>query len=132
MPAAWTEHELVTRSRREEPVSSGAGILFEQGVKPGDLVTTKLLAVDLKGHRAESRPIQITIIASGFETKRLTSLETLRALYAAFVELRTAGEAFEKRAGEARELFERAARATPSGGRLASAAARRWTISSAS
>jgi len=45
--------------------------LYEAGVKPGDLVTMKLLAVDLKGNRGESRPLQVTITASGFATKRL-------------------------------------------------------------
>ncbi len=81
--------------------------LFEQGAKVNDLLTIKLLVEDLKGHRVESRPIQITIAASGFESRRLTSLEAKRALFEAIRELRTAAEAFEKRANEARETFEK-------------------------
>ena len=48
--------------------------LYEQRVKAGDLLTTKLLAVDLNGSRAESRPVRITVTSSGFESNRLTSL----------------------------------------------------------
>ena len=54
--------------------------LFEMGVKPGDLLTMKLAVTDLKGHKGESRPLQVTITASGFETRRLQWLEQLRAL----------------------------------------------------
>src|SRR6059058_4342840 len=54
--------------------------LFDQGVKPGDLVTMKLVAVDLKGNRAESRSLQVTITAAGFETKRLQALGAYRQL----------------------------------------------------
>ena len=81
--------------------------LFEQGAKVNDLLTIKLMVEDLKGHRVESRPIQITIAASGFESRRLTSLEAQRALFEAIRGLRTAAEAFEKRANEARETFEK-------------------------
>jgi hypothetical protein len=81
--------------------------LYEQGVKPGDLVTTKLVAIDMKGSRGESRPLQITITKSGFETSRLEALEAMRALYASLKALRTAGDALEKSANQAREQFDR-------------------------
>ncbi len=81
--------------------------LFEQGVKPGDFVTMKLLAVDLKGSRGESRPLQLTITAFGFESKRLAVLEAERGLYESLRELRTAGEALEKQAHEARKDFQK-------------------------
>ncbi len=54
--------------------------LFQSGVKAGDLLTMKLVATDLKGSKAESRPLQVTITASGFEMRRLQGLEALRAL----------------------------------------------------
>ena len=60
-----------------------------------------------KGSRGESRPLQITITKSGFETKRLEALEAQRALYETLKALRTAGEALEKSSNEAREQFER-------------------------
>ena len=81
--------------------------LFEQGAKVNDLLTVKLMVEDLKGHRVESRPIQITIAASGFESRRLTSLEAQRALFDSIRDLRLAAETFEKRGNEARETFEK-------------------------
>ena len=102
----WKEIELAKNPGSKVAVERHWD-LFEQGVKAGDLVATKLLAVDLKGNRAESRPVQLTITASGFESKRLTSLDAQRQLYQTFAELRTAADAFDKQAREARELFER-------------------------
>lgn len=54
--------------------------LYEQKAKPGDLLVTKLVAVDLKGNRGESRPLQITVAAAGFELRRMQALESLRSL----------------------------------------------------
>ena len=54
--------------------------LFQAGVKPGDLLTMKLVVMDLKGSKAESRPLQVTITASGFEMRRVQALDSLRAL----------------------------------------------------
>lgn len=81
--------------------------LYEQGVKAGDLLTVKLMAIDLKGSRAESRPRQITVTETGFESSRLGALAGQRELYRLLKDLRTAGEAMEKSAREAREQFER-------------------------
>ena len=81
--------------------------LYEQGAKPGDLLSTKLLAVDLKGSRAESRVLRISVTKSGFETKRLGALEAQRRLYETLQALRAAGEQFSKRGREARQMFER-------------------------
>ncbi len=81
--------------------------LYEQGAKPGDLLSTKLLAVDLKGGRAESRVLRISVTKSGFETKRLGALEAQRRLYETLQALRAAGDQFSKRGREAREQFER-------------------------
>lgn len=81
--------------------------LFDQGVKPGDLVTTKLVAVDLKGNRAESRPLQVTITAAGFETKRLQSLSTYRQFLELLKAEETAAAALVKQTNDARQQFER-------------------------
>jgi hypothetical protein len=103
---------------QEIPLTKSAGLkasverrwdLYEQGVKPGDLLTTKLVAVDLKGTRAESRALRLTITKSGFEPKRLAALEAQRALYETLKALRTAGERFEKRGREALEQIGRLA-----------------------
>jgi len=54
--------------------------LLQQGLRAGDMVTTKIVATDLKGNFGESRPIQISITAAGFEMKRITALNAQRAL----------------------------------------------------
>jgi hypothetical protein len=87
--------------------------LFEQGVKPGDLVTMKLTATDLKGNRAESRPVQVTITAGGFEVKRMQALESQRQLHAALLAFRTAAEKLDQRGRETREQFDRAPEGDP-------------------
>ncbi len=99
VPLATDPGQKVTVERRWD--------LYEQGVKPGDLVTMKLVAVDLKGSRAESRPLRVTITKSGFEPKRLGALEAQRQLYETLKALRVAGVVLERRGKEAREQFER-------------------------
>jgi hypothetical protein len=81
--------------------------LFEQGVKPGDLVTMKLVATDLKGNKAESRPLQVTITASGFETKRLQALRGQQRLYEALKAQQSLAATLAKQTAEARQRFER-------------------------
>ncbi len=102
----WQETVLATESGAQTRVERPWD-LFELGAKPGDLLTLKLVAFDMKGSRAESRPVQVTITASGFETKRLLTLEAERELHRLLRELRTAGDVFEKAAVDAREQFER-------------------------
>ncbi|MEA3211954.1 MAG: hypothetical protein QOE70_5011 [Chthoniobacter sp.] len=108
----WTEVQLALNPGQKIKVERRWD-LFEQGVKPGDLVTTKLVAVDLKGSRAESRPLQVTITRSGFESNRLSALEAERLLYEALKTLRTAGDALEKHGNEARDQFEHLAESDP-------------------
>jgi len=101
---------------REFPIVQDPGLtaviehrwdLYEQGARPGDLLSTKLLAVDLKGGRAESRTLRISVTKSGFETKRLGALETQRRLYETLLALRAAGEQLAKRSRETRDQFNR-------------------------
>lgn len=102
----WKEFVL-TKDAEAKVVVERRWDLFEQGAKVNDLLTIKLMVEDLKGHRVESRPVQITIAASGFESRRLTSLDAQRALFDSLRALRTAAVDFEKRANEARETFEK-------------------------
>lgn len=74
--------------------------LYELGVQPGDRVTAKLAAVDLKGNRAESAPLHVSVSAPGFDPHRLLPLAAKEGVYAALVELREAARALEKRAAE--------------------------------
>ncbi len=87
--------------------------LFEQGVKPGDLVTMKLVATDLKGNKAESRPLQVTITAAGFESKRLQALAGQQRLYAALQAQASLATTLLKQTAEARQQFERLAEGDP-------------------
>src|SRR5205823_6239221 len=75
----WKETVLSTKPGKQTSISDHWD-LFQMGVKPGDLLTMKLVATDMKGSKAESRPLQVTITASGFEMRRLQGLEALRAL----------------------------------------------------
>jgi hypothetical protein len=102
----WLETLLATEPGQRTTVERRWD-LFEQGAKPGDLLTTKLVAFDRKGSRAESRPVQVTITASGFEAKRLLTLEAERELHRMLRELRSAADVFERAATDAREQFER-------------------------
>ncbi|MGB8170553.1 MAG: hypothetical protein WCF18_23825 [Chthoniobacteraceae bacterium] len=102
----WREFPLAKEPGQKATVARRWD-LYEQGVKPGDLVTMKLVAVDLKGSRAESRPLRVTITKSGFEPKRLGALAAQRQLYETLKALRDAGEELRKRAKDAREQFER-------------------------
>jgi hypothetical protein len=95
---------------KEIPLAENAGLkvaiahrwdLFEMKVQPGDRVTTKLLAIDLKGNRAESQPVHITVTAPGFDPQRLVPLAAKEQVYAALVELRDALRDAEKKVAEA-------------------------------
>ncbi|MBI5773798.1 MAG: hypothetical protein HZA89_08660 [Verrucomicrobia bacterium] len=55
--------------------------LLQLKATPGDRVTTKLVAIDLKGSRAESAPLHLVIGTSGLNAKRLLALEAKRALH---------------------------------------------------
>jgi hypothetical protein len=103
----WQETPLVTNPGQKTIVERRWS-LHEQGVKAGDLLTVKLVATDLKGSKGESRPLQVTITAAGFETKRLQALEARRLHWETLKSLRVAADAFEKRAAEAREQFNAA------------------------
>jgi hypothetical protein len=81
--------------------------LFEQGVRPGDLLTCKLKATDLKGSIAESRAFQVTVTRAGFESKRLQTIALQRAVIDSLKQLRVASEKFEKQGRELQEAFAR-------------------------
>jgi hypothetical protein len=109
---AWIETPLVQDPGAKAAVDRRWD-LREQNARAGDLLTMKLVATDLKGNKAESRPIQLTITASGFESKRLQALEAQRLNWEALKKLRAAAEALEKRAAEAREEFKKLGEADP-------------------
>jgi len=102
----WKEKVLITDPGAKTKVERRWD-LFDQGVKPGDLITTKLVATDLKGNRAESRPLQVTITAAGFESKRLQALSAYRQLFEALKTEQMAAAALLKQAYEAKQHFER-------------------------
>ncbi len=81
--------------------------LYEQKAKAGDLMVAKLVATDLKGNRGESRPLQITVAAAGFELRRMQALETLRTLNEATTALADKVDALTKVGGTLRDVFQR-------------------------
>jgi hypothetical protein len=87
--------------------------LYQQGAKAGDLLTTKLVAFDLKGNRGESRPLQITVTAAGVEMKRLESLDAFVALYESLKLWRQSVDALAKASSDARQRFEQSSENDP-------------------
>jgi hypothetical protein len=81
--------------------------LYDQKAKPGDLLVTKLVAVDLKGNRGESRPLQITVAAAGFELRRLQALDSLRALNLTVQALADRADLITKTGGVVRDVFQK-------------------------
>lgn len=100
---------------KKEPLAGESGLktnvsrrwdLYASGAKAGDLITTKLVAFDMKGNKGESRPIQITITAAGVQMKRIESLDALVALHHSLKLWRGAIETLQKAASETRQRFE--------------------------
>jgi hypothetical protein len=85
----WIETLLVENAGLRTTVAS-LWDLHDLRVQPGDRITTKLVAIDLKGNRAESVPTHLTITARGFDPVRLVSLAAKEALYEELVKLRDA------------------------------------------
>ena len=83
--------------------------LLQQGVRSGDMITTKIVATDLKGNKGESRPIQISVTAAGFEMKRISALNAHRALAEALRVWREGAENLAKVSGETRQRVEQSA-----------------------
>ena len=77
----WKEYEFKQELGREAVVKREWDLAAE-GVKAGDLLTTKIVATDLKGSKTETRPLQITVVAAGFDMKRLSGLKSRQTLYA--------------------------------------------------
>jgi len=81
--------------------------LLEQGLKPGDVVTLKLVATDFKGNRGESRSVQVTITARGFEFRRVQALEQQLLLLKTLQSHQAAAAALLRQITEARDQFAR-------------------------
>jgi hypothetical protein len=99
----WKEIVLKEDPGLEYPVGRMWDI-YELRVQPGDHVVTKLIAVDLKGNRAESAPVHLTISARGFDPQRLVPLAAKESLYAELVLFRDAVRAVDKLVAEAAGL----------------------------
>lgn len=98
--ADWKETVLSETTALEYKVGRMWDV-YELRVQPGDHVATKLIAVDLKGNRAESAPVHLTISARGFDPQRLVPLAAKEALYSELIAFRDAVRAADKRVAEA-------------------------------
>ncbi len=83
--------------------------LSQEGFRPGDIVTTKLVATDRKGLAGESKPVVITLAAAGFDSRRAAALLEKQRLLAAVSALQDSAEILEKRCNEARAQADKAA-----------------------
>jgi len=108
----WQTVPLAGESGKEKKITRRWD-LYAQGARSGDLLTTKLVAYDLKGNRGESRSLQITITAAGIELKRTESLSAFLKLHESLKAWRTAVEALGKATSEARQRFEQTAENDP-------------------
>lgn len=89
--APWTEVPLFTNVQPEATVNRQWDLLALKA-NPGDRVTTKLVARDLKGNRGESTPLHLQIISPGFDAKRLRALEAKKQLNDSLQKLRESTE----------------------------------------
>ena len=80
--------------------------LFEEGVREGDQISMKLVAADFAGNRVESRTLLITVVAAGFEMKRLSAIRDFQALNAAFQALLASSEKLEAQTKVASGRFD--------------------------
>ncbi|MEQ1859819.1 MAG: DUF4175 family protein [Chthoniobacteraceae bacterium] len=102
---AWKKAPLAGESGLKATVTRRWD-LYELGAKAGDLITTKLVAFDLKGNKGESRPLQITVTTAGMEIKRIETLDAMVALHESLKLWRGSVEALAKATSEARQRFE--------------------------
>ncbi len=87
--------------------------LTEEGVKAGDLITTKLRATDIKGGMAESRPVRIIVVAAALDMKHYAGLASRQALDQAMKSLTTATAALENAAHNTQLKFDQTKDADP-------------------
>jgi hypothetical protein len=80
--------------------------LAQEAFHAGDIVTTRLVATDRNQQRGESKPIQITIAAGGFDSRRAAALLEKQRLLSTIAALRIAGETLEKRTQDTRGASE--------------------------
>jgi hypothetical protein len=109
---AWKETAFPEATGREARVQRDWDLAAE-GVKAGDLIVTKLIATDLKGSRTESRPLQITVVAAGFEMKRLGALKNRQVLFEKVKALAASAALLEDAAKAARQQFDQSEPAAP-------------------
>ena len=109
---AWKETAFPEATGREARVERTWDLAAE-GVKAGDLLVTKLIATDLQGSRTESRPLQITVVAAGFDMLRLGALKSRQTLFENVKALAGAGAVLADAARAARLKFDQAEAADP-------------------
>ena len=78
--ANWTERDLpFTKSAKEAPVQALLP-LAPLGVKTGDALLLKLIAIDLKGQKSESPPVRVIILEQTVDPQQRAWAESQRRL----------------------------------------------------
>jgi len=91
----WTQFPLLTNVQKEASLSRTWDLL-PLGAAPGDQITTKLVAIDVKGSKAESPPLTLHVSSPSFDARRLASLNARRRVQGALTELRDAANELDK------------------------------------
>ncbi len=107
----WTETMLQQNSGRQTHIEQEWD-LANTGAKAGDVVSCKLVATDLKGSKAESRTLQILIVANR-ETNRVAGLPARCALFQSLQALTTAAANLDDAARLAQTQFDQSEDASP-------------------
>ncbi len=102
----WVEIPLAQQPGPETIVARKWDLLPLK-LNPGDRLSTKLVATDLKGNKGESAPLQIIISSPGFDSTRLKALDARRAVQDALALLRQAARDLDKAASEATTKLNR-------------------------
>lgn len=103
----WIAVTLETNFVKQTSVSRSWDLL-PLGASPGDQIITKLVAIDVKGNKAESSPLTLHVSSPNFDAKRLAALQAKRRVRTALAEVRDATTELDKNlSGEAAKSLER-------------------------
>ena len=107
----WKETLLEQNAGRQTHIEQDWD-LASSGVKPGDVVSCKLVATDLKGSQSESRTLQVLIVANR-ETNRVAGLPARSTLFQSLQALAAAAAALDDAARLAQTQFDQSEDTSP-------------------
>jgi len=100
---AWTEIPLLTEPTKETDLHR-VWDLYDMALEPGDRVTTRLIATDLKGSTAQSKLLQVVVSSREFDPRRLQQLAVKRRAFDAFSDFASNAEETRNYVNKAEDL----------------------------